>query len=178
MKKENLYAGGVLLTIASVLYLTSRRSIPKGASAVKPFDSKKYLGNWYEIARLDFRFEKNLNHTTAHYSLNEDGSIRVVNRGFDYKNNTWKESIGKAKFVASPQEAKLKVSFFGPFYSGYNVIAIDSGYTHALVAGESLDYLWLLSREKTMPDNIKQAYLEKARALGYKTGELVWVEQA
>jgi len=177
MKKESLYAGGVLLTLASVLYLTSRRSIPKGASAVKPFDRAKYLGNWYEVARLDFRFEKNLNNATAHYSLNDDGSIRVVNRGFNYKNNTWKESIGKARFVASPQEARLKVSFFGPFYAGYNVIAIDPDYRYALVAGESLDYLWLLSREKTMPDDIKQAYLEKAQALGYKTDELVWTQQ-
>ena len=117
-----------------------------------------------------------MNNTTAQYTLNDNGTISVLNRGYDTAKAKWDEAKGKAKFVDSPEEAKLKVSFFGPFYSGYNVIAIDPEYRYALVAGESLKYLWLLSRERTMPDNIKHDYLEKARSIGYNTDDLVWVK--
>lgn len=176
MKKEKLLIGGTMLSLISISILSSCGSIPKGAIAVKPFDSKKYIGKWYEIARLDFRFEKNLNNTTANYSFNDNGTIKVVNRGYNYKTNEWKEAVGKAKFVSAPDVARLKVSFFGPFYSGYNVIAIDPEYKYALIAGKNLKYLWLLSREKTMPENIKQDYLKKAQDLGYNISALVWVE--
>ena len=166
-----------MFAAASVLLLNSCSStIPDGASPVKPFDVKRYTGKWYEIARLDFKYEKGLNNTTADYSLNEDGTIRVVNRGYDVNKSKWKQATGKAKFVDANNEARLKVSFFGPFYSGYNVIGLDPEYRYALVAGESLKYLWLLSRETIMPEKIKQEYLNKARALGYDTDELVWVE--
>lgn len=151
-------------------------SIPKGATAVKPFDKSKYLGKWYEIARFDYRFEKNMNSVTATYSLRKDGAIKVDNRGYDYKKDKWKESTGKAKFVNQPDEARLKVSFFGPFYAGYNVIAIDNDYKYALVAGRNLDYLWILSREKTIPDSIKDKYVQKGTELGYKVENLIWVE--
>lgn len=176
MKKNKFLIGGAILAVISLVVLRSCKTIPKGAVAVQPFDKEKYLGKWYEIARLDFRFERNLNNTTANYSLNKDGTIRVVNRGFNYKKGEWKEAAGKAKFVSAANEAKLKVSFFGPFYSGYNVIAIDPAYQYALVAGEDLKYLWLLSREKTMPEKVKQDYLKLARDVGYNTSELVWVK--
>lgn len=152
-------------------------SIPKGATAVQPFEKDRYLGKWYEIARMDFKFEKNLNQVTAEYSAKPDGSIRVDNKGFNYKKNEWKESIGKAKFVKGPDVGRLKVSFFGPFYFGYNVIAIDPAYKYALVVGNNLKYLWILSREKTIPENVKQDYLKQARSLGYNVDELVWTEQ-
>lgn len=162
--------------LVTVYLLSSCKTIPKKAVAVKPFDSKKYMGHWYEIARLDFKFEKNLNNTTADYSKNTDGSIKVVNKGYNFKKDEWKESTGKAKFVSAEDEAKLKVSFFGPFYSGYNVIAIDADYRYALVAGKNLDYLWILSREKTVPEKVKQDYLQKATEIGYDVSKLVWVE--
>jgi len=85
--------------------------------------------------------------------------------------------VGKAKFVDADTIGKLKVSFFGPFYAGYNVIAIDEAYKYALVAGKNHKYLWLLSREKTMPDNIKQEYLSIAKKTGYHVDDLVWVAQ-
>lgn len=164
------------LGIVSILAFNSCTSIPKGASAVKPFDKEKYLGKWYEIARLDFKFERDLNNTTAHYSINKDGSIRVENRGFNYKKNLWKQAVGKAKFRGEDNVAALKVSFFGPFYSGYNVIALDNEYKYALVAGKDLGYLWILARETEIPETVKQNYLKIAADLGYKTSELVWVE--
>ncbi len=177
MKKSYLYTAGVIaFGLVAVAALKSCRTIPKGAKAVSPFSSQRYLGKWYEIARMDFRFERNLNNTTANYSKNDDGTIRVVNRGYNYKTGEWKQAIGKAKFVKDTNIAMLKVSFFGPFYSGYNVIALDPGYKYALVAGKNLDYLWILSREKTIPQEIKTSYLSKAEALGFKTGDLVWVE--
>jgi apolipoprotein D and lipocalin family protein len=155
----------------------SCRTIPKGAVAVKPFDKEQYLGKWYEIARLDFKYERNLKNVTADYSLNKDGSIRVVNRGYNTKKGEWEEAVGKAKFVGDEDVAKLKVSFFGPFYSGYNVIAIDENYQYALVAGNSLDYLWILSRETNIPDEIKEEYLKIAEDIGYTTSDLLWPEQ-
>ncbi|MGZ3945310.1 MAG: lipocalin family protein [Mucilaginibacter sp.] len=152
-------------------------SIPKGAVAVHPFQKEKYLGTWYEIARFDFRFEKGLSHVTANYSVNSPGVIRVDNKGYEDANKRWKESIGKAKFVESEDVARLKVSFFGPFYGGYNVIALDDQYRYALVAGNDLNYLWILSREKTIPESVKDDYLAKAKSLGYDTSKLIWTKQ-
>lgn len=165
-----------LIFLIMTALFTSCVSIPKGVTAVSSFEKSKYLGKWYEIARFDFRFEKGLNNTTAEYSLNSNGTIKVVNRGYDYEKKIWKESIGKAKFVGNDSIAMLKVSFFGPFYAGYNVIAIDPEYKYALVSGSSFDYLWILSREKSIPADIKSLYLEKAEKLGYKVSNLLWIE--
>lgn len=166
----------VLLVIIAFTLLVSCVTIPKGAVPIKPFDKEKYLGKWYEIARMDFRFERNLNNTTANYSLNKDGSIKVVNRGFNYLTSKWDEATGKALRAGNIDEAKLKVSFFGPFYGAYNVIALDEQYKYALVAGKNLKYLWILSRETVIPDDIKQKYLEIAKNLGFNTSALIWVE--
>lgn len=163
------------LGIIVVSYAGCGVSIPKGAKAIKPFKKDKYLGKWYEIARMDFKFEKDLNNVTATYTL-EDGAIKVDNRGYNDVKKEWKQSIGKAKFVNDENEARLKVSFFGPFYAGYNVIEIDADYQYALVAGNSLDYLWILSRKPTIPEEVKAAYLKKAKDIGYKTAELVWTK--
>lgn len=166
-----------ILTSFILIFLVSCQSIPKGASVVAPFDLSKYLGTWYEIARIDFKFEENLNNTTANYSLNPDGTVKVTNRGFNYVEEEWEEAIGKAKFRDSDEEGALKVSFFGPFYAGYNVIAIEGDYQYTLVAGKDLDYLWILSRETSIPETIKNTFLKKAEEIGYDTSRLIWVEQ-
>lgn len=164
----------VLSALLGIFSFNSCSNIPKGATAVKPFDKQKYLGQWYEIARKDFSFERDLNNVTATYSLNENGTIKVLNRGYNYKNKEWKEAIGKAKLAGEPDEAKLKVSFFGPFYAAYNVIAIDNDYKYALVVGKNTEYLWILSRETTIPDEIKQQYLKIAADHGFTTSNLGW----
>lgn len=143
---------------------------------VQNFDADRYLGTWYEIARLDHRFERGLTQVTATYSMNENGTIKVQNRGFSTKKNRWSESIGKAKFAGSKNEGKLKVSFFGPFYGAYNIIALDKDYQFALIVSNSLDYLWILSRQPSIPDAIKTQYLSKAKSLGFDTDALIWVE--
>lgn len=168
----------VSIGIMGLLVLNSCSvGIPDKATAVQNFDSDKYLGKWYEIARFDYRFERNLNQVTATYSKNPDGTIKVDNKGYDYVKKEWKQSIGEARFVNSENEARLKVSFFKPFWAGYNVIELDDDYKYALVVGNNLKYLWILSREKTIPDDLKNKYLEKAKEIGYNTGELIWVEQ-
>lgn len=166
----------LLLIFTSMTGLYSCATIPKGAVAVKPFDKEKYLGKWYEIARKDFKFERNLSNTTAEYSLNENRTIKVNNQGYNTIKGEWKQAIGKAKFVGEENTAMLKVSFFGPFYSGYNVLAIDDEYKYALIAGESTKYLWILSREVNIPEEIKDKYLKIAKEIGYNTDDLVWVE--
>ena len=164
-----------LTIIVIMIGFFSCRTIPKNAIAVQSFDKTRYLGKWYEIARLDFKYERGLNNTTAEYSLNEDGSIKVLNKGYDYTQKEWREAIGKAKFVKEENIGMLKVSFFGPFYSGYNVLAIDEDYQYALVSGKNLDYLWILSRETSIPERIKQEYLKIAEDIGFKTSDLIWV---
>ncbi len=171
-----LNKSALITTIIGIILSISCSSIPKGAKAVGKFEKERYLGKWYEIARIDFKFEKDLNNTTANYSVNNDGSIKVHNRGFNYKTQEWQEAVGKAKFVGKDDVAMLKVSFFGPFYSGYNVIALDPDYQYALIAGQSLKYLWILSRETSIPDEVKQDYLKIAESCGYDTSSLIWVE--
>ena len=177
MNRKKAVAATVLTIAGTSLILNSCRTIPKGVSAVHNFQKEKYLGKWFEIARLDYSFEKNLNNVTANYSLNNNGTIKVVNRGYNFKKDKESKVAGKAKFVDEDTIGKLKVSFFGPFYSGYNVIAIDDAYKYALVAGKSHKYLWLLSREKTMPEDVKNEYLSIAKNAGYDIDDLVWVKQ-
>lgn len=149
------------------------------AENIKPvenFDVDAYLGKWYEIARMDFKHERNLNQVTAEYSKNDDGSIKVINKGYDYVKEEWKTTEGKAKFRHEDTLGMLKVSFFGPFYSGYNVIEVDSNYQYALVTGKNTDYMWILARTTTIPENVKEEYLQKAQEVGYDIEKLVWVE--
>lgn len=151
-------------------------SIPPNAEAVRGFDVDKYLGTWYEIARLDFRFERNLDNTSAQYRLDSKGNVVVVNSGFNYVTKNWHKVEGVAKFRGDDDVAELKVSFFWPFYSGYNVVALDRNYQYALVTGKNLDYLWILSRDRYLPESVKSAYLKIARNIGYDTSKLIWVE--
>ncbi|MCD7962028.1 MAG: lipocalin family protein [Rikenellaceae bacterium] len=180
MKTRDYIIGGSILAVGGLLAATykMRRSIPKNAEAVKNFDVNRYMGRWFEIARIDYMWGKNVTDTTADYTLKGDGSVEVINRGFDLKKGKWVESKGKAVFAGDPTEGRLKVSFFGPFYAGYNVIAVDNNYRYALVAGRNLDYLWLLSREQTMPEEIKQDFLRKAMEIGYDISKLVWPEHS
>jgi apolipoprotein D and lipocalin family protein len=177
MKKNKRIVVPVVLAFVGLAILNSCFvGLPKGATAVKNFQSEKYLGKWYEIARFDLFFERNLNNVTATYSKKENGNIKVENRGFDYVKKNWKESDGEAKFVINENIAVLKVSFFKPIWSGYNVIDIDPDYKYALVAGNNLDYLWILSREKSIPAEYKQRFLKKAQKIGFDTNKLIWVE--
>ncbi len=174
MKKRGVIIG-VFAASAGLLMLTSFTPKLKKIDLVDPFDQEKYLGKWYEIARLDYSWERNLDNVTATYSLRDDGKIKVDNEGYNTKKNKWVEIIGKAKPAGDSKVGRLKVSFFGPFYAAYNVVAIDDAYQYALVVGENTKYMWILSREKSIPNDMKDRYLEMAKKLGYNTDALVWV---
>lgn len=174
-KMNKAFLKQVLLINSLLLIANFAYSLPKGLDTVKTLDTEKYLGKWYEIARLDFFFERGLNNTTAEYSLNNNGTIKVINRGYNLEKDKWKEAKGKAKFRTDIENGALKVSFFGPFYSEYNIISVDDDYKYALVIGKNTEYMWILSREKTIPENIKNKYLSIANENGINTDELIWV---
>ena len=154
------------------------RQIPEGIEPVTEFELDRYLGTWYEIARFDHWFERDLVNVTATYSLRDDGGIDVLNRGYNPAGNEWKEAKGRAYSVSSADVAQLKVSFFRPFYGGYNVIELDrEGYRWALVCGPSRDYLWILAREPHLPQDIIDTLVSQANELGFDTDALIWVDQ-
>ncbi len=164
------------VALCLVTLLAGCAGIPHGVEAVKGFDANRYLGTWYEIARLDHPFERGLSKVRAEYTLRGDGGINVTNIGFDPRKNVWKKATGKAYFVEGPNVGRLKVSFFGPFYGGYNILELDGDYSRALVCGPSRKYLWILARKPEMEENIKADLVEKARSLGFDTSKLIFVE--
>jgi apolipoprotein D and lipocalin family protein len=160
------------------LGLSGCLGIPDGAKPVEDFDLEKYLGTWYEIARLDHKFERGLSNVTAQYDIREDGGVRVLNRGFNEIKDEWNEAEGKAFFVDDTSIGQLKVSFFGPFYASYNLIALDQqDYQWSLVAGPDTDYLWILARTPELDQDIIDELISTAKSLGFKTDELIFVDQ-
>jgi apolipoprotein D and lipocalin family protein len=169
---KNLFMLGTCTVLSACL------GIPDGATAVSDFDLERYLGTWYEAARLDHRFERGLTHVQAQYSLREDGGVRVVNRGFKREKGEWKEAEGKAFFIGPADVGRLKVSFFGPFYSAYNVLELDhDSYQYALVAGANTSYLWILTRRPDPDPDMVQGLVQHAASLGFPVDELIFVEQ-
>jgi len=165
------------IVIAFVLLLAGCVSVPENITPVDRFQIERYLGKWYEIARLDHSFERGLTEVSAEYSLRPDGGIRVMNRGFSQKENKWKEIEGKGYFVDRQDIGFLKVSFFGPFYGSYVVFDLDRDhYSYALVCGPDKSYLWLLARNPKMDDNLKKRLVAKAAALGFDTTKLIVVQ--
>lgn len=160
------------------MLLAACTGIPEGVTAVDGFEIKRYLGQWYEIARLDHRFERGLEAISATYTLRDDGGVDVLNQGWVTAKGEWKKADGTAYFVGEPDKGRLKVSFFGPFYGGYNIIALDKkDYSYALVAGPDRSYLWLLSRQKQLPKATLDSLLEQAKAWGFATDKLIFTKQ-
>ena len=158
--------------------LSGCAGIPSGVKPMNNFEINRYLGTWYEIARLDHSFERGLIDVSATYTLRDDGGIDVLNKGFDQKSGKWKQIKGKAYFVKDKSTGRLKVTFFWPFYGGYNIISLDEeNYSYALVCGPTRSYLWILAREKTLAQPVIDNLLETANNLGFKTENLIFVEQ-
>jgi apolipoprotein D and lipocalin family protein len=176
MNSRNIRAFIALaFAVMSLPGLTGCLGMPEGVEPVADFEAERYLGRWYEIARLDHSFERGLSNVTAEYSRRDDGDIRVINRGFDMEDAEWSDIEGRARFVDSEDRAYLKVSFFGPFFGSYVVFELADDYSHAFVSGYNRDYLWLLAREPEVSDALKERFLQRAGELGFDVSEVAWV---
>lgn len=170
-----------LLGAAALVLVTAAcsSSPPDGLSAVSNFDINRYEGRWYEIVREDHRFERGLSNVTADYAVQDDGSVSVLNRGFNDEEQAWEEAEGRARFVGDPTLGSLEVSFFGPFYGSYHIIALDhDNYQWAMVTGPSRNYFWILSREPELDETVYQNLMDQARAGGFAVQELIVVDQS
>jgi apolipoprotein D and lipocalin family protein len=163
--------------LGGLLLLCGCAKIPSGVTVVQGFDLDRYLGTWYEIARLDHSFERGLTRVKATYTLNDDGTVRVLNQGYDPTKKEWRQAVGKAKFVGDKTVGQLKVSFFGPFYGGYNIIELAPDYSYALVCGPKRSYLWILARERQLPAETYSRLVQRAKDLGFPTDDLIVVPQ-
>lgn len=163
----------------ALLALAGCTGVPAGVTPVSGFDAQRYMGTWYSVHRLDHSFERGLTNVSARYRLQPDGSVEVVNRGFDREACEWKQVVGRAKFRGPTDVASLKVSFFGPFYGGYHVFALDrERYGYAMISGPNHGYLWILAREPRLAPEVRDALVAQARAAGFPVEELQTVDQS
>ena len=168
----------IYLLLLLALPLSGCTGLPEGVAPVRNFDIQRYLGKWYEIARLDHRFERGMDYVTADYQLREDGGINVTNRGYLKQEDTWKTARGKAYFMGQPTNGYLKVSFFGPFYGSYVIFELDhDDYQYSFVTSHDKSYLWLLSRTPKVSEELMQRFLKRAHQLGYPVEQLIFNEQ-
>jgi apolipoprotein D and lipocalin family protein len=173
--KKIVTLGLVLLSLSGCATAPSTRDL----AAVKDFEINKYLGRWYEIARLENSFEKDLTAVSAEYKLRDDGKVDVINHGFNPLERTQKMAKGVANFVDDSSVGNLEVTFFWPFYAGYKILELDKpGYGYALVTSDSFDYLWILAREPQLSEQTYQMLVKKAQELGFNTDTLIKVSGA
>ncbi len=166
----------IIATVLS-LFLFGCVGIPEKVKPVDNFQLARYLGKWYEIARLDHSFERGLTQVTAEYTMRDSGGVRVLNRGYSEKEKTWKQAEGKAYFVQGTDKGYLKVSFFGPFYGSYIVLELDhEHYRYAMVCGPDNSYLWILARDPEIENELKDTLMTKAATLGFDVSKLIFVD--
>ena len=168
----NKWLSAALLT----LLLSACKSQPTPvAEVVDEFDADRYLGKWYEIARMPHSFEEGLQGVTAEYRLNGDGTLEVTNRGFHVENQEWQTAIGKAEPVEN-MKAAYQVTFFWPFYGGYYVSWLDDNYQQAIVTSDSHEYFWFLSRTPNVSQSDLDYALAKANEWGYDIDQMIIVD--
>lgn len=166
------------LLLISLVFVSGCTGLPKNVEPVSEFEVDRYLGQWYEIARLDNYFERGLSNITATYSMRKDGGVVVANRGYSEKKSKWQASTGKAYFVGDEKIGHLKVSFFGPIYASYAVFELDKAdYQYAFVSGNSTDNLWFLSRTPMVSVESMEQFKSRAGELGFDINELIIVDQ-
>lgn len=161
-----------LFTASSLKALVHRRIERK---TVSELDLERYMGTWYEIARLENRFERGMTAVTAQYRLLEDGTVEVINSGTCPKTGERKVALGRARKGRCP--GQLKVSFLGFFGAPYNVLDLGDNYEWALVGSSSYRYLWILSRTPKLDAVVVEQIKLRAREYGYDTEKLVMVDQ-
>ena len=144
---------------------------PKSLEVVPHVELERYLGKWYEIAHLPFRYEDDCTDITATYSLSKDGSVSVLNECL--KDGKLKQAKGKAKVVDKTTGAKLKVTFFWPFSADYWIINLGKDYDYAIVGTPSRKYLWILNRAPQMDDKLYPQLIEFAKTRGFDVSNLI-----
>ena len=175
---KHVFSLALSVTILFTSAILSSCSVkpPNNVEAIKNFELERYLGTWYEVARLDHSFERGMTDVTAQYSMREDGGVRVINKGYLVDKERWKEAEGKAYFVEDEKTGFLKVSFFGPFYGAYVIFRLDSvNYQYALVSGPDEEYLWLLARTPNLNKRTKEHLVDFAKSRGFDTSKLIYV---
>lgn len=173
MRIRTLAAGLAALAAIAACSRAVMTRVPAGIEPVAGFDAGLYMGRWYEIARLDHRFERGMTDVTADYALKGDGSVRVVNSGI--KDGRRKSIEGTARFKGDPTVASLAVTFFPGFPGGYHVFALDEGYQWAVVSGPDRGYLWILARQPGMDDELYRQLVGIAQDRGFPVEELIRV---
>lgn len=165
------------ITLLTIVLQSGCTGIPDGVQAVTGFELDRYLGTWYEVARLDHSFERGMSNVTATYSMRDDGGVSVVNRGYKDAKGKWNEAMGKAYFIGDTDVGQLKVSFFGPFYGGYNILELDKDdYQYALISGPDRSYLWILARSPNLSQNVLSTLVNKAKDMNFPVDELIYVD--
>lgn len=170
----------ILTAVSSCLLmlLAACAASTEGIPSVQGLDIPRYMGKWYEIARMPHSFERNMDYVTADYTLNEDNTVRVVNRGKRDGKFSQAEGIAKLKYKdAYPAAGEFRVSFFRPFYGDYRIIDLAPDYSHAVVTSGTMDYLWILSRTPQLPQERLSAILEQLRSRGFDIGRLEYPKQ-
>lgn len=166
----------IALPAILALILSGCLGMPETVTPVENFELNRYLGKWYEIARLDHSFERGLERITAEYSMRDDGGVAVVNRGYSIADEDWEVSEGKAYFVDDENKGYLKVSFFGPFYGSYVIFEIDQeDYGYAFVSGPDTSYLWLLSRTPQVQQELIEKFKRMSKERGFDPSKLIFV---
>ncbi|MGU3575247.1 lipocalin family protein [Brucellaceae bacterium C25G] len=177
MNFKTLASTAAGLFVGYKLYRAHNPKVLKNVEPVQNFELNKYLGKWYEVGRIDNRFERNLINTTATYSLDDHGRVKVHNSGFNPITGKQKNAYGTAVFVRGENEGALKVSFFKPFYGGYNIVSLSDDYEWSIIIGSDRKYFWVLSREPEVTDDLRSKAISIALTLGINPQDIHWVTQ-
>jgi apolipoprotein D and lipocalin family protein len=175
MKTKIILLTVFFISTLSIIISITMNAQNNGIEPVKNFDVNKYKGTWYEIARFDHSFERGLTNVSATYEFRDDGKISVFNKGI--KNGIEENITGKAKLKDDNGTGFLRVSFFWFFYADYIIFYLDPYYQYAVVTSSSDKYLWILSRQAVLSDEIKNKLTGIARDKGFDTEKLIWVKQ-
>ena len=167
----------ICIGLAALFFSACSTTLDPDIVPVENFKTDRYLGKWYEIARIENRFEKDLTQVTAEYTRRDDAGIKVVNRGYNAKKQKWNEATGKAFFVENENTGYLKVSFFGPFYGPYVIFELDEDYQYSFVTNHNKKYLWLLARTPEVSEAVKDKFMSRIHQMGFETQNLIWVDQ-
>ncbi len=170
----------IRLLLAGILcqFIMGCTGLPDGIEPVETLDLEDYQGVWFEVARLNHSFEEGLSNVTATYRIQQDGSVRVINRGYSDSEGKWEEAIGRAVSIGEDETGHLKVSFFGPFYASYVVFYLSSDRQEAYITGFNRDYLWFLSRTPDVSDQQISRFKAYAREQGFNLEDLIIVDQS